>query len=48
MLHDSLACKRTYSGGYLLGEKHQTYLTEERPLNYQQITFQPSHSISRC
>jgi hypothetical protein len=25
MLHDSLACKRAYDGGYLLGGKRQAY-----------------------
>jgi hypothetical protein len=25
MLHDSLACKRAYSDGYLLSTKRQTY-----------------------
>jgi hypothetical protein len=25
MLHDSLACKRAYGGGYLLGRKRQAY-----------------------
>jgi hypothetical protein len=25
MLHDKLACKRAYSGGYLLGGKRQAY-----------------------
>jgi hypothetical protein len=25
MLHDSLACKRAYGDGYLLGGKRQTY-----------------------
>ena len=25
MLHDSLACKRAYGGGYLLGGKRQAY-----------------------
>jgi hypothetical protein len=29
MLHDSLACKRSYGGGYLLGKKRQFYLVEK-------------------
>jgi hypothetical protein len=29
MLHDSLACKRSYGGGYLLGKKRQANLVEK-------------------
>jgi hypothetical protein len=42
MLHDSLACKRTYSGGYLLGGKRQAYFvgtTSNLPLTY--LTIKP-------
>jgi hypothetical protein len=37
MLHDSLACKRAYGGGYLLGGKRQAYFfgkTSNLPLTY--------------
>ena len=37
MLHDSLACKRVYGGGYLLGGKRQAYFvgkTSNLPLTY--------------
>jgi hypothetical protein len=42
MLHDSLACKRVYAGGYLLGGKHQAYFvgkTSNLPLTY--LTIKP-------
>jgi hypothetical protein len=39
MLHDSLACKRAYGGGYLLGGKRQTYHTEKTP--NLQLTYLP-------
>jgi hypothetical protein len=29
MLHDSLACKRAYDGGYLLDGNHQTYFVRK-------------------
>jgi hypothetical protein len=37
MLHESLACKRAYGGGYLLGGKRQNYFigkTSNLPLTY--------------
>jgi hypothetical protein len=37
MLHDSLACKRVYGGGYLLDRKRQAYFTRNTsnlPLTY--------------
>jgi hypothetical protein len=37
ILHDSLACKRAYDGGYLLGGKRQAYFMEKTsnlPLTY--------------
>jgi hypothetical protein len=40
MLHDSLACKMTYGGGYLLGGKRQTYFigkASNLPLTYPTI-----------
>jgi hypothetical protein len=42
MLHDTLACKRDYSGGYLLGGKRQAYFvgnTSNLPLTY--LTIKP-------
>jgi hypothetical protein len=42
MLHDSLACKRVYAGGYLLGGKYQAYFvgkTSNLPLTY--LTIKP-------
>ena len=37
MMHDSLACKRVYGGGYLLGGKRQAYFvgkTSNLPVTY--------------
>jgi hypothetical protein len=37
ILHDSLACKRAYGGGYLLGGKRQAYFVGKAsnlPLTY--------------
>jgi hypothetical protein len=42
MLHDSLACKRAYGGGYPLGRKRQAYFvgkTSNLPLTY--LTIKP-------
>jgi hypothetical protein len=42
MMHDSLACKRTYGGGYILGGKPEDYFvgkTSNLPLTY--LTMKP-------